>query len=317
LLVQESTACHYVAIVGSKQLCQNKEYRLKEQPVYTISCYSQGSSPKKPGILREQEFDIITMTTKTPTVSDTPKTVSKGGTPGSKVSSSGPSLDEAIILTFLTGEMCLRGGSGWWTHELCLKKQVKQIHQEVDNSETEVLLGVWNEDDHMEWYEREGQKKHTASSVTHLYNGGDVCDITGKPRVCYVKFKCSRKGKSPSQISLYLTEQSVCVYTLTVEGQFICPLLETLDDHGLFQVQHTASSSLFNEGLPLDHPRSDETHDSESETGTESGQEEDSVISKDSDQVEWEPEQMEWESDQVERESDSDTDNPHSRQKKV
>ena len=131
--------------------------------------------------------------------------------------------------------------------------------------------------------------------------------------------RCSRKGKSPSQISLYLTEQSVCVYTLTVEGQFICPLLETLDDHGLFQVQHTASSSLFIEGLPLDDPRSDETHDSESETGTESGQsqEEDSVISKDSDQVEWEPEQMEWESDQVERESDSDTDNPHSRQKKV
>ena len=32
-----------------------------------------------------------------------------GGTPGSKVSSSGPSLDETIILTFLTGEMCLRG----------------------------------------------------------------------------------------------------------------------------------------------------------------------------------------------------------------
>ena len=62
-------------------------------------------------------------------------------------SSPGPSLDESIILTFLTGEMCLRGvgvphthslththththtqGSGWWIHELCLMKQVKQIH---------------------------------------------------------------------------------------------------------------------------------------------------------------------------------------------
>ena len=27
LLVEESTACHYVAIVGSKQLCQNKDFR--------------------------------------------------------------------------------------------------------------------------------------------------------------------------------------------------------------------------------------------------------------------------------------------------
>jgi hypothetical protein len=187
--------------------------------------------------------------------------------------------------------------------------------KEIDNSETEVLLGVWNEDDHREWYEREGHKKHTASSVTHLYKGGDVCDITGKPRVCYVKFKCSRKSKSPSQISLYLTEHSVCAYTLTVEGRFVCPLLEELDDHGLFQIQHTASSSLFNEGSPLDDSRSDETHDSESETGTELGQsqEEDSVVS---DQVEWEPEQMERQQDQVERESDSDTDSPHSRQRK-
>ena len=40
--------------------------------ILTISLF------RKPGILREQEFDIITMTTKTPTVSDTPKTVSKG-----------------------------------------------------------------------------------------------------------------------------------------------------------------------------------------------------------------------------------------------
>ena len=44
------------------------------------------------------------------------------------------------------------------------------------------------------------------------------------------------KSKPPSQISLYLLEQSVCVYQLTVEGQFICPLLSELDDHGLFQV---------------------------------------------------------------------------------
>ena len=27
------------------------------------------------------------------------------------------------------------------------------------------------------------------SHVTHLYAAGDVCDITGKPRLCYVKFK--------------------------------------------------------------------------------------------------------------------------------
>jgi endoplasmic reticulum lectin 1 len=261
LLVEESTACHYVAMVGSKQLCQNTGFRLKEQPVYTISCYPEGSSPKKPGVLREQEFDIINMTPKQATTSD-PSPSSGKEASQTKASSPlpGPSLDVGIILT---GEMCLRGGSGWWIHELCLMKQVKQIHQE-DNVETQILLGVWNEDAHREWYEREGRRKHTSTSVSHLYKDGDVCDLTGKPRLCYVKFKCSKRGKSLSQISIHLTEQTLCTYVLTVEGHFVCPLLEDLDDHGLFHLREPAR--LFEKTGPAHSSSSEQSH-----SGTESG----------------------------------------------
>ena len=89
------------------------------------------------------------------------------------------------------------------------------------SSEIYIILGVWNEDLHKEWYQKEGHKKRTETyeniplfsrciffppslflslsaclsslvyyrSVTHLYTDGDVCDITEVPRSCYVKFK--------------------------------------------------------------------------------------------------------------------------------
>ena len=42
------------------------------------------------------------------------------------------------------------------------------------------------------------------------------------------------ESSNPSQVSLYLEEPSTCSYVLTVEGSFICKLLETTDEHGLF-----------------------------------------------------------------------------------
>ena len=38
LLVEESTSCHYVAIVGTKQLCQNKAYRYMYRSVCVCVC---------------------------------------------------------------------------------------------------------------------------------------------------------------------------------------------------------------------------------------------------------------------------------------
>ena len=44
--------------------------------------------------------------------------------------------------------------------------------------------------------------------------------------------RCLKTSKS-SQISLYLEEPTTCSYILTVEGTFVCPLLDTTDEYGI------------------------------------------------------------------------------------
>ena len=57
---------------------------------------------------------------------------------------------------------------------------------------------------------------------------------------------------------------------MTVEGQFICSLLNELDDHGLFRVRE--SSKLFEEQIPPPQADSDANTASQSQSGSKSGE---------------------------------------------
>ena len=46
-------------------------------------------------------------------------------------------------------------------------------------------------------------------------------------------YRCLKTGKQ-SQVSLYLEEQTTCSYSLTVEGMFVCSLLDHIDSTGVF-----------------------------------------------------------------------------------
>ena len=39
---------------------------------------------------------------------------------------------------------------GWWQHEFCYMKHVKQIHTNPDGSKIEVLLGKWDKQHHID-----------------------------------------------------------------------------------------------------------------------------------------------------------------------
>ena len=80
--------------------------------------------------------------------------------------------------------------------------------------------------------------------------------------------RCS-KTKSPSQISLYLMEQSVCVYIMTVEGSFLCPLLSEVDEHGMFQIEET--TKMFEQTETADSS----SEVTQSQSGSVSGQSQD------------------------------------------
>lgn len=250
LHIEEVTTCKYLAVIATTQLCQNEAYTFKESPVHTIQCYPQKDAPRRPRILLEHELMFLHAKQSSQKPSDSasppPKTTqqqTKQSTP----------IDTSFIESFLKGDMCLRGGSGWWQHEVCFKQYVKQMHFESNKAKVEVLLGSWDEAAHREWFSQAGKKKRSQNHVTHMYTGGDICDITHTARTCQVRFKCIQAGVSKGGgISLYLEEPTPCTYSLTVEGNFVCPLLLTADEFGVFQLQSQEAQTSDTDGVDRD-----------------------------------------------------------------
>lgn len=80
------------------------------------------------------------------------------------------------------------GGQGWWQHEFCYRKHVKQIHRNQDGSTDEVLLGVWDPEYHKSKLSKMGNKR-SSTSVTLYYKDGDFCEETKMNRkVCRCGF---------------------------------------------------------------------------------------------------------------------------------
>eukprot|EP00731_Ephydatia_muelleri_P033341 Em0028g16a len=145
-------------------------------------------------------------------------------------------IDKQFVESFLSGEACLSGGgSSWWQHQVCFGLNVKQLHKDAVSYQ-EVYLGRWDEKAHKEWFSKAGKRKQSKNHVIHLYVNGDVCKESGVVRNCQVKFKCVPDAR-PSQITLYLEEPSLCSYVLTVEAGFICDLLQTVDEYGMFHMK--------------------------------------------------------------------------------
>jgi len=158
-----------------------------------------------------------------------------------QVPASEPVTDEGIVRDFLAGQHCFSASSGYWKYELCYGKQVKQFHEERGIRGATITLGRWDATKHKEWLVanpiRNPPSNKTPKSVSHLYDGGDVCDVSGKPRRVEVVFRCKYDEKNPSAVSLILVEPRTCDYLLKVEAAFICPLLNDVDADGLFVVK--------------------------------------------------------------------------------
>ena len=138
---------------------------------------------------------------------------------------------------------------------------MEQFHEEKGTRKSVISLGRWNRDKHLEWLERNPDKRpkkgKTPKMVSHFYGDGDVCPETGKPRHVEVKLKCkysdAASGASDT-VSLYLLEPQTCNYILgvraslpsslhshslsaslltQVESPFLCRLLNSVDANGL------------------------------------------------------------------------------------
>lgn len=128
-------------------------------------------------------------------------------------------------------------GTGWWKYEFCYGRYVRQYHVDKDG-ETSVMLGYFNEEAHKEWLKENPQKRPISkvgsrTHLTHLYQGGSLCDKTGEKRQTEVQLKCMENSSSLTKVSLFLMEPKMCQYILGVESPLICEIIDKANENGL------------------------------------------------------------------------------------
>ncbi|XP_006880982.1 PREDICTED: endoplasmic reticulum lectin 1 isoform X3 [Elephantulus edwardii] len=204
LSVAEVTTCEYEVVILTPLLCSHPKYRFRASPVNDIFCQSMPGSPFKPLTLRQLEQQ-----------------------------------EEILRVPFRRH----KEGVGWWKYEFCYGKHVHQYHEDKDSGKTSVVVGTWNQEEHIEWakkntaraYHLQDDGTQTVRMVSHFYGNGDICDITDKPRQVTVKLKC-KESDSPHAVTVYMLEPHSCQYILGVESPVICKILDTADENGLLSL---------------------------------------------------------------------------------
>ncbi|XP_059173350.1 endoplasmic reticulum lectin 1-like isoform X2 [Physella acuta] len=249
---KESSTCEYEVIVLTSLLCKHPKYRPKTHPVNEIRCHAMFGSPLKPSELTQIEHESSYLQTseqdyfnQEPVEQRKPKFIHKKKqsenpvepkVPQDQQSQLGALTDKQTLRDILSGSQCLRGGAGWWKHEVCFGKFAKQFHLEVGR-EANIFLGHWNKEKHLAWLEQNPLKRpkpvEHRKLISLFYSDGDVCDLTKKPRNCEVRLKCIQNIKNPHAVILSLAEPEACQYVLTVESALFCSILKEADDNGL------------------------------------------------------------------------------------
>lgn len=258
---KESSTCEYEVLVLSALLCKHPKYRPKTQPVSEIRCHAMVGSPLRPSELSRVEYEVKHLQSAPQyykTIQETEREQPEQPrqqkvfkkTKSDEDAASATALedhqsdlssltDKQTVRNILTGSQCLRGGTGWWKHEVCIGRFAKQFHKDKQVDAT-IYLGYWNEQKHLQWLQDNPSKRPRAprdrKTVSLYYSDGDLCDITGQPRTCEVRLKCLPNVKSAHAVILSLSEPSTCQYVLTVESALFCDVLQHADDNGLFNV---------------------------------------------------------------------------------
>lgn len=246
--LKEVSTCHYEVVVLTAVLCDHPRYQQKKDPVNKILCHSLDGSPRRPKSLDQLELQNTQgrynrregiQEQLLPKKDIPPSLAPKHPHPESPRPGIGALTDQQIITEFLRGDYCIQGGSGWWKHEFCYGKSVTQYHED-SSGKTVILLGGWNEEIHTQWIQKNVKKRPESLGkqnkvVLHYYGGGDVCELTNKPRSVEVKLKCKENPSQPHSVAIYLIEPKPCEYSLVVESPILCPVLQQADENGIIK----------------------------------------------------------------------------------
>ena len=231
--VKEIESCVYQLEVFTPLLCASDIFQIKEDFIHSIRCHSLKGSPIEPHSyvkhIQESEADRLGFREYQymPVQGEGPKDTSKS----SEHRNIPPQPDQQLTRDFLSGDYCLRGGSGWWNYEYCHGKHVLQYHSD-QQGKTIIYLGIWNMDVHRDWAKKNPTRK-SDDYVTHYYGNGEICDLTGMARTAQVRLRCM-KSTHLQEVSIYLLEPKPCQYILGVDSPILCSLIKNADEDGIF-----------------------------------------------------------------------------------
>lgn len=160
-------------VVLTPNLCSHPAFRAKENPENVVECFPLSGSPPKPTALtlweREQNYVYGSQIFSIGGKKFDPNKMPPPPSPSMKqphdesqqrkvepppIVTSPPPSDASVFDEFIAGTYCLYGGGGWWKHEYCHGKQVIQFHEDPHlGTRTEVLLGIWNQGEHLRFEE--------------------------------------------------------------------------------------------------------------------------------------------------------------------
>ncbi|XP_076464487.1 endoplasmic reticulum lectin 1-like isoform X2 [Babylonia areolata] len=258
--LKETSTCEYEVMVLTSVLCSHPLFRPKNPPVNKISCHALSGAPVKPHTLEKweqessrlasshqeslfgtQEPEEFVKEPEEPTRARIPKVITSKTSPVHDTSTVINKLtDKQVLRELISGDYCLQGGVGWWKHEICIGRYARQFHKDK-TGETNIYLGRFNEEHHLQWLAEHPNKRPKPVGqrkfLYFMYTGGDVCDVTGKPRKVEVRLKCIDKTEhgSTHSLSLSLTEPVTCEYILLVESLLLCDLMDQADENGLLK----------------------------------------------------------------------------------
>ncbi|GMH41783.1 hypothetical protein BSKO_09693 [Bryopsis sp. KO-2023] len=120
--------------------------------------------------------------------------------------------------------LCFYRSEGWWVFELCYGAEIKQSHEDKDESmNLEYVLGRFDqEEDTVDVIQEEKVNGKVKRFISQHYFDGDVCEQTGSPREAEVRYYCEERSQINYTSLVAVTEGPTCHYVVTVNTPLLC-----------------------------------------------------------------------------------------------
>ncbi|TYZ59126.1 hypothetical protein PybrP1_000051 [[Pythium] brassicae (nom. inval.)] len=125
-------------------------------------------------------------------------------------------------------DKCVGATHGWWSYEVCYKREVRQYHEEPDGrrpSDWSMGKFVPPEQAAAVAAADPDAANDVGSAVVHYFAGGQHCDENGEQRSTRVAYTCCKS--KPAEISVdAIVEPSLCSYVINICVPGLCDKTE-------------------------------------------------------------------------------------------